>query len=190
MVWDAFDSGDGVRGVRCLVTATSDPPLERFLRPGQWFDLTKRTLSSTTTSATSFHLHIVRLSLSQVVMALLTASQGLLYYSFTTAMFATRVLATTPRILVVKRTLATFPSASSSASSTGPRLSTTNPVSVVTGHHDSPSSSESTLHHTSYSNTPSEQASKKPFMVDGSVAGGFGGIPMGAFAVSTPFEQH
>ena len=131
------------------------------------------------------------LSLSpQLLLALLTASQGLLYYSFTTAMFATRILTTTPRILVVKRTLATFPSTSSSASSTVPRLSTTNPVSVVTGHHDSPLSSESTLHHASFSNTPSEQASKKPFMVDGGVAGGFGGIPMGAFAVSTPFEQH
>src|SRR5258706_1008136 len=108
---------------------------------------------------------------------------------FTTTMFTTRILTTAPRILVVKRTLATLPSTSGSASSAGPRLSTTNPVSVITGHHDSPFSSESS-HHASYSNTPSEQATKKPYMVDGSLGGGFGGIPMGAFAVSTPFEQH
>lgn len=126
----------------------------------------------------------------RVVFALLNASQGLFRYSSTTAMFTTRILTAAPRILVVKRTLATLPSASSSAPSMGPRLSTTNPVSVATGHYDPPFSSESTSHHASYSNTPSEQASKQPYMVDGGVSGGFGGIPMGAFAVSTPFEQH
>jgi hypothetical protein len=128
--------------------------------------------------------------------ALLTGLTGLtgvillFVHDPTTAMLTTRILTAAPRVFVVKRTLATLPSASNSASSASHRLSTTNPSSVVTGHHDSPFSSESTFHHASYSNTPSEQASKKPYMVDGSLGGGFGGIPMGAFAVSTPFEQH
>jgi hypothetical protein len=161
---------------------------------GQWFDLAKRTLSSTSTTAsttsTTSYLHIVRpLSPNCPLGFLLTPSQELFCYSFTTAMF-TRILIAAPRVVVVKRTLATLPSASSPASRIGPRLSTTNTVSVISSHHDSPFLSESTLHHASYSNALGEQASKGPYMVDGGVSGGFGGIPMGAFAASTPFEQH
>lgn len=129
------------------------------------------------------------LSLPTLVFAFSSLRHKVIRSSFTTAMF-TRILTAIPRITVVRRTLATLPAASTSVTSMGPRLSTTNTVSVVTGHHDLPQSPESTIHHSSYSNTPNEQASKKPYMVDGGVDGGFGGIPMGAFAVSTPFEQH
>src|SRR5258708_40225289 len=106
----------------------------------------------------------------------------------------THILNIIPRTLIVKRTLATLPPASTAVSSTGPRLSTTNTntFSVVTGHHDHDSSlsSGSKDHHASSSDSSSEEASKKPYMVNGGIGSGFGGIPMGAFATSTPFEQH
>src|SRR5258708_17435698 len=77
-------------------------------------------------------------------------SQELFPYSFTIPMF-TRILTAVPRTVIVRRTLATLPSASTSVTSTGPRLSTTNTAAVLTVHHDSPQSPQSTTHHASYS---------------------------------------
>jgi len=117
----------------------------------------------------------------------------------------TRILTALPtRIVVInRRTLATLqPAAPSVLAGTRARPSTattatatttmstdtntntntnTNTVSVVAG---SSPSSDSTIHPAS-----NEEASKKPYMVDGGMGGRFGGIPMGAFAVSNPFEH-
>jgi hypothetical protein len=173
---------------RCIAARPAPKSVEAR---GEWFDLATRTLSST--SSTTSYLHLVR-PLSprhRLGSPHRTTQSPLLFGIFCSrpAAMYTRILIAVPRILTVKRTLATL---SPTSAGTGPRLSTTNTntVSVVTGHHDSPQSPEYTIRRASYPNTPREEGNKQPYMVDGGMSGGFGGIPMGAFAVSTPFDQH